>query len=162
MKYILTILLTALILPACANSPGKEAIDDKANLQAAVMTFHRDMRWQRWESAAMMVAPEERQKFLGRYEQLGEDFSIIELDLKSVSQGENAAIIDVQQQSMKEPSMVVKKERIIEVWEKRDSAWLLTERMEKDEYKEKMKTDQEEAAKKKDAPETETPREDQP
>ncbi len=166
MRYILTILLTALLLPACANSPTDKAIDDKANLQTTVMTFHRDMRWQRWESAAMMVAPEDRQKFLGRYEELGEDYSIVELDLKSVTQGENAAVIDVEQQSMKEPAMVVKKERLIEVWEKRDSAWLLTERMEKDEYKEKMKAEQEEAAKKEDAPEdapeTQNPREDDP
>jgi hypothetical protein len=158
MKYLTTLLLLlSLALPACANSPTDKSIDDKANLQVTVQTFHRDMRWKRWESAAMLMAPEKRQEFLGRYEELGEDFHISSIELKSLTHEGDKAIIDLEQESYKEPAMIVKKKRIIEVWEKRDSAWVLTDRMPKDDYKEMKKAEEaakkaEEAAKKDEAP----------
>jgi hypothetical protein len=151
MKYLTTlILLATLALPACANSPTDKSIDDKANLQVTVQTFHRDMRWRRWESASMLVAPEKRQEFLGRYDELGEDFHISNLELKSLTRLEEKAIIDMEEESYKEPAMIVKKKRLIEIWELRDGDWFLADRMPKDDYKEMKKAETEAAAQKAD------------
>jgi hypothetical protein len=168
MKYLtLLILALAMTLPACANSPTDKSIDDKANLQVTVQTFHRDMRWRKWEAASMLVAPEKRQEFLGRYDELGEDFYISNLELKSLTRGDDKAILDVEQESYIEPAMIVKKKRLIEVWELRDGDWLLADRMPKDDYKEKIKAETEAAAKAADnesgaGAEEEAPASDQP
>lgn len=136
MKYLTSLLLAlALVAPACANSPTDRSIDDKANLQMTVQTFHKNMRWSRWESAAMVVAPAKRQEFLGRYDELGEDFHISSLEIKALSRLKDKAIVDIEQEYYKEPAMIVKKDRYIEVWEKTDGDWMLTERMLKDEFK---------------------------
>lgn len=149
MKYLTTlILLITLALPACANSPTDKSIDDKADLQVTVQTFHRDMRWRRWESASMLVAPEHRQEFLGRYDELGEDYYISNLELKSLTRLENKAILDIEEESYKEPAMIVKKKRLIEIWEKRGGDWLMAERLPKDDYKERKKAEAKAAAKK--------------
>ena len=148
MKYVATILFIALMLPACEHPPTDNSVDDEDNLQLSVRTFHRDMRWMQWESAARLVAPEERQQFLGRYEELGEDFHIVELDLKSVSNvSGDEALVDIEQRSYVEPNMTVKKQRFIEVWKKRDDGWLMTKRMLKDEYKEMKKAEQDQKPK---------------
>ncbi len=147
MKYLTALLLlVTLALPACANSPTDKSIDDKANLQMTVQTFHRDMRWRRWESAAMLIIPQKRQEFLGRYEELGDDFHISSIELKSLTRAKDKAIIDIEEETYKEPAMIVKKERIIEVWEKHDDAWLVAERMPKDEYKKMKKAEKAEKA----------------
>jgi hypothetical protein len=143
MKYLTAILLLlAFTLPACANSPTDKSIDDKASLQITVQTFHKHMRWRNWESASMLVAPENRQEFLGRYDELGEDYHISNLELKSLSRvSADKAVLDVEEESYKEPAMIVKKKRLIEIWEKRDSDWILAERLPKDDYKERKKAE---------------------
>lgn len=70
MKYPASLLLlltlalsSSLTLSACAHSPTEESVDDARNLQMCVQAFHKDMRWRRWESAAMRIVPEHRQAF---------------------------------------------------------------------------------------------------
>lgn len=146
-KHLVAVLLLGLLAPACANSPTDQSIDDTANLEMSLQVFHRDMRWGRWESAVAMVAPEDRNAFLGRYEELGDDFKIVDLDLKSVQAGDRVAVVDLEQQSYKEPNPTVKKERIVEVWELRDKAWIVTDRMKKDEYRRMLEEEQDKAEK---------------
>lgn len=124
---------------ACAHSPTEQSIDDQADLQLTVQTFHRDMRWMRWESAAMVVAPEKRQAFLARYEELGEDFHVANLEMKSLDRLKDEVVIEIEQESYTEPAMIVKKERYVEVWKKPESDWFMTKRMLKDDYKEMKK-----------------------
>src|SRR5690554_6255287 len=141
-------LLTALCLlslvglmgaAGCAHSPTDQAIEDQGDLQLTVQTFHRDMRWMRWESASMAVAPDKRDAFLARYDALGEDFHISNIEIKSLEHLKEEVIVELEQESYTEPAMIVKKKRYIEVWKKPESNWFMTQRMPKDDYKEMKK-----------------------
>lgn len=147
MRHVLiALLVAAFVLPACANSPRERANEQEeaAELRQTVEEFHRQMRWQRWEAAAGMVAPERRQAFLGRYEELGDDYRISNLELKSVERDEKGrAVVDLEEESYTEPKMTVEDERIVEMWERRDEGWLLTDRMPRDEYRARHKGDDE-------------------
>jgi hypothetical protein len=161
-RLAILILAAAFVLPACANSPNDRSIDDTADLQVAVQTFHREMRWQRWEAAVALVAPEERAAFMARYDELGEDYKISEMEVKSVVRGEDSAIVDVEQQSFKEPAMIVKKERYIEMWEKRDKDWLLIKRELKKEYEERIEEEKREKSEEKEDTTADPPPQDDP
>src|SRR5690554_6244885 len=111
-------LLTALCLlslaglmgaAGCAHSPTEQAIEDQGDLQLTVQTFHRDMRWKRWESAALVVAPDKRDAFLARYDELGEDFHISNIEIKSLEHLKEEVIVELEQESYTEPAMIVKK-----------------------------------------------------
>lgn len=131
-----------LLSPGCAHSPTDQAVKDTDDLQLTVTTFHRDMRWSRWEAAAASVAPHRRQAFLGRYKELGDDFHISNLEIKTLEPLKTEVIIDIEQESYTEPAMIVKKERYIEVWEKLSGGWQLTERMPKDDFIEMNKVEE--------------------
>lgn len=129
------VLLSGLLgLGACAHSPTDQSIDDQADLQLTVQTFHRDMRWMRWEAAAMVVSPEKRDAFLARYDELGEDFHISNIEIKALEHHKTEVIVELEQESYMKPAMVVKKKRYIEVWKKPESDWFMTRRMLKDDY----------------------------
>ncbi len=148
MKYLASVLLLfAVTLGACAHSPTEESLDDGRNLQMCVRKFHKDMRWRRWEAAAESIVPAHRQAFLGRYQELGDDFHISDLEIKSLTREKDKAIIDIQQEYYKEPANIVKKKRFIEVWKKVDGGWMVDQRMPKKEYK-KMKEGEKKAEKK--------------
>jgi hypothetical protein len=137
----LLLLASASVAAGCAYSPTDKSIDDQTNLHLTLRAFHRDMRWLRWESAAMVVAPAQRQQFLGRYQELGDDFHISNLEIKKLTHVDDKVIVDIEQESYMEPAMIVEKERFIEVWEKPTGDWLLTRRMPKDEYEEMKKAE---------------------
>lgn len=122
----------------CAHSPTDQAIEDQSDLQLTVQTFHRDMRWRRWESASMVVAPDKRAAFLARYDALGDDFHISNIEIKALERLRGEVVIELEQESYTEPAMIVEKKRYIEVWKKPESNWFVTLRMPKDDYK-KMK-----------------------
>lgn len=132
-------LLGLLGAAGCAHSPTDQAIEDQGDLQLTVQTFHRDMRWMRWESASMAVAPDKRDAFLARYDELGEDFHISNIEIKSLEHQKDQVLVELEQESYTEPAMIVKKKRYIEVWKKPESHWFMTQRMLKDDYKEMKK-----------------------
>lgn len=134
--------LVAAFAFGCASEkvkPENKQPGDPAALNYNVSNFHIDMRWGRWEQAALYTAEGYRQGFLGRYDELGDDFKIVDLNIKSISMEDGAAEVDVEQESYKLPSMVVEKTRYIEVWKPVDDSWRLFERTERDEYRAEKK-----------------------
>lgn len=138
-EVIIALLVVAFALPACETPREKTEEEDGPELQLIVQQFHREMRWQKWESAAKLVAEERRQSFLGRYEELGDDYRISNLEVKSVDREDDRAIVDVEEESYTEPQMTVEKKRIIEIWKNGDNGWVLDDRMPRDEYRERFK-----------------------
>ncbi|MBA2663101.1 MAG: hypothetical protein H0U74_12465 [Bradymonadaceae bacterium] len=130
-------LVGALLLSvsACATKPEAKRPGDPQALQYNLNNFHLDLRWGRWEQAALYVADGYRQSFLGRYEELGDDFKIVDLNIKSITIEVEMAEVDVEQESYKMPSMVVATVRYIEVWKTVGDSWQLFERTERDEYR---------------------------
>lgn len=139
----LGMLLMVVFAAGCASKkvkPENRTPGDPAALQYNVGNFHMDMRWGRWEQAALYVAESYRQGFLGRYEELGDDFKIVNLEIKGMQMEDGAAEVDVEQESYKMPSMVVEKVRYIEVWKPAEGGgWQLTERTEREEYRAEKK-----------------------
>lgn len=120
----------------CANI-GEEKPGDPQALQETARTFHTNMRWSRWEHASGQVHEAYRQEFLGRYEELGEDFRIVDLEFRSAELVEEgfAAILEVEQEWYLLPDTTVRKERYLERWVYEGGLWLLGERMTQEDYR---------------------------
>lgn len=131
----------------CNHAPHEKTMDDGRDLQLRVQSFHTDLRWARYESAAEVIVPAERSRFLGRYEELGDDYKIANMDLITVKRpSEKEAIVEMEQESYKEPQMTVKKQTFIELWEKRGGHWMLVKRLLEDEWDPWWEQRQKEAA----------------
>ena len=143
MKYgpvaAIAFVMVALVVGTSACSTiGEERPGDPQALEAEARNFHMNMRWSRWEHASDSVHPAFRQEFMGRYEELGDDFDIVDLDLKSAELTEEgfAAILEVEQEWFQLPNTSVESERFVERWIYEDGVWRMRERMKREEYRE--------------------------
>lgn len=148
-KVALSLFVTVVSIAAflaCSGPQQPPTTKTTTDLRTTVQDFHVKMRWGMWEQAAAYVAPSYRPSFEARYDELGEDFKISNLEIRSVANSSpTTALIDVEQESYKEPEMTVKKVRYIETWELGSNVWRLTERIEKDEWEERLKAEKEAA-----------------
>jgi hypothetical protein len=153
--WLRALLLCVSMCTGCA--AAQNSADDGQALKASVMEFHRNLRWSRYEFAAQHVDPKFREAFLGRYEELGDDYHLVQLEIKKLEmtreEDKPVATIEVEEKWYREPNMVVKTDRVIERWERIRDGWLIVERMEKDEWKAREK----ERAKPANSPTTATP-----
>lgn len=149
---LLGLLTIALAAPfsgvGCAASP--HSADNTMSLHSSLGEFHKNLRWARYEHAATQIDPTFRSRFMGRYEELGEDFHIVSLEVKKVEMDAKsdrvaAATVEVEQQWYKEPAMTVKKERYIEVWERSRVGWALHDRLKKEDWEKQQKAKKREA-----------------
>ena len=150
------LVLLGILLGGCGadgsiRNPSQRA--DPEALRHNVNMFHRDLRWARYEHAVLMVQSSQRPEFLGRYEEHGEDFHIVDLHVKSITIEEAVATVEVEQKWYVEPNMTVRTERFVERWEPGEHGWQMASRMEKDRWLEKLREDEEDKKKKKQAPE---------
>ena len=140
------ILLVALALGAltgCLTPKAHENPKSADELRIILQDFHMKLRWGLWEQAAAYTAPVYRNEFLGRYEELGEDFKITNIEIKQVTLGDPVSIVDVEQESYQEPDMVVQKKRYIESWRTVNGNWLIFERIPKEKWRERQKESEE-------------------
>lgn len=126
----------------CAAS--QHSADDAVSLRQSVIQFHKNLRWARYEQAAVMTAPSYRENFLGRYEEMGDDFHIVQLEVKKVDfekddKKQSLAYVQIEQQWYKEPNMTVKKDKIVETWKRNREGWKLTSRLKYKEWKARQK-----------------------
>ncbi len=121
----------------CATGPD-ERPGDPAALQAEVRAFHTNLRWARWEHASNSIHDAYVQEFMGRYEELGEDYRIVDVTTVSAEIGDDgrSAVVEVDQEWYQLPSTSVQKVRFVERWVFEDDRWSLRERMPRDEYRE--------------------------
>src|SRR5690554_1177694 len=100
----------------CSAAQTKERPGDPAALDMAARNFHKNMRWSRWEEASEQVHESARESFLGRYEELGEDFRVVDLALRKVDFSDDGfeAILEVEQEWYELPETTVRQERFVE------------------------------------------------
>lgn len=129
--------VTCLAAGGCASVAEQERPGDPEELQQQARSFHTDLRWARYEHASEVVHPAWRPTFEGIYEERGDDYEIVEMDLKSVNMVDEGftAHIEVEQQWMELPSTVVQTERFVERWVHEDDRWLIRERITRDEFR---------------------------
>lgn len=153
LSRLLTLMFAGLMLMGADDCGQRQpTLEDGNELTGALRTFHKNLRWARYDDASRLVAVEYQQTFLGRYEELGEDFHMISLEVTKVTMESDEklrkpiAIVEVEQEWYIEPDMTVKKEKFIERWQREQTTWLLQERVEKEEWREREKEKKAEAA----------------
>lgn len=125
MKYLVwTCLVAALALVGCSNPQ-----QPRENLGYSVQTYHQHMRWRRYPMASKFLVPEDRNAFLGRYDELGDDFKVVSIDVRHVEVEPDgiSARSEVVVEWLKEPDMKVHKEKWSQTWVLVDKIWLLQE-----------------------------------
>jgi predicted small secreted protein len=143
LRGALTLLLLALALTLGACETASPVGEDRLDLQQSVQTFHKNLRWSRYEIASEQLTPAFKQRFLGRYEEMGEDMHFVHIEVlqieRVVEEEESLANVEVLQKWYREPDMTVKTDKIIEIWRRDDIGWRLTDRVEKKEWRERQR-----------------------
>jgi len=154
----LALIFALALTVACAHGSDKQLNPkDSADIRLIVTDYNMKMKWGMYDAASLYILPAERQEFIGRYEEKGDDFKIVEIAIKGVTMAnDDKAMIEVEQEWYG-ADMVVKKERFVEYWESVDGNWMRGERITKDEYRERKKEVTEALTKKKDASEASEP-----
>lgn len=137
---LILIIAFGFTLCGCGASQDREekAVVPTATLKDSLLDFQRRMKWGLYEQASLYVDDDHREGFLGRYEERGEEFKIVSLELISAVETSATAVVEVEQEWYDE-TMVVRKDRFIEIWNKREGVWMRGERMTKKEYRKQKK-----------------------
>jgi len=130
---LLSLIALTLLLVGCAQaqqSPGEK-------LKQSVLSFHTDLRWQRFDSAAGFVPATQRGDFLSYYEGSRKDLKITEFEVVRVEipPKKNTAHVVVMIQWHRLPSTTIKTSWLQETWtylEKR-GMWVVTDQTVHDE-----------------------------
>lgn len=105
-------------------------------LEEQLQAFHGHLLWGRFEEASSFVAEGERERFLGMYDELGDDYDVTEFDMQSVevAPGGDSAVVEVWVQAFQLPSTRVEERVYREHWEfDRDARmWRMVDREEVD------------------------------
>lgn len=120
----------------CAHGTDKQLNPkESADIRTIITDYNMKLKWGMYDSASLYIAPAKRQEFLGFYEEKGEDYKIVSLEIKAVTMADaDNALIEVEQEAY-DSSMVVKKKRFIEYWSQDDGNWMRGERITKKEYR---------------------------
>lgn len=133
MKKLLVPIATCALFAACG---GVGMRTPEMILEEQLQAFHGHMLWGRYDDAATFVAAEERERFLGMYDELGEDYDVTEFDLTKVEvdPGGEVATVEVWVQAFRLPSTRVDERTYSERWEydRELRAWKMVERVELD------------------------------
>ena len=124
---------------------------DEASLYEEARSFQTNLLWARYDQAYDSVHQAYRPAFEGEFEERGDDYEIVELDMiraELIDEGRKAHV-EVEQQWYMLPSTVVEKERFVEHWVFEDQQWQIRERITRSEFRdrgEKFEGDDEVAA----------------
>ncbi len=125
---VLALGLSLPLLAACGAQPRtpRDVLEDD------VTEFHRNLRWSRYDEAAVFVAPTIRDAFVQRYRDLGRDFQVTEYEIQSIEmvEGREEAIVLVWYQAVLMPNPTVQETVYRERWRYLEDsrAWQLVER----------------------------------
>ena len=135
-------LVVAVTTIGCATITEDPGAGDPELVEEEASNFHTNLRWARYEHAADAVHDAYRNQFEAMYEERGDDYEIVDMEMKNAEMMEDgyAAKIEVEQQWYELPSTVVETERFVERWIYEDEKWLLRERLRRDEYRDRDRT----------------------
>ena len=149
LRRLFTLLMLALAITLSACETASPVGEDKLDLQQSLQTFHKNLRWSRYEIASEQLTPAFKQRFLGRYEEMGDDMHFVHIEVlqveRVVEEEASLANVEVLQKWYREPDMTVKTDKIIEIWRRDDIGWRLTDRVEKKEWRDRKRAERDEA-----------------
>lgn len=109
----------ALVLAACVPPPGGHALTD------AVRTYNEGVKWERFEAAAAVVPPAERDQFLDERDELSDDLRITESQILRVTERGNRAEVHVKLTWYLDSEATVHESVALQRWERKGKAWRL-------------------------------------
>lgn len=114
-------LLPVLVLAAACAPPagGGYALTD------AVRTYTEGVRWERFEAAAAVVPPRERDAFLDERDELADDLRITDTEIVRVTERGNRAEVQVRLSWYRDDEGVVRESVALQRWERQGKAWRL-------------------------------------
>ncbi|MEO1273669.1 MAG: hypothetical protein AAFX99_36760, partial [Myxococcota bacterium] len=102
------------------------------DLNTSVREYHNALRLGRYHEASRFLKPGDQQAFLGGYEELGDDFAIVEVNPKVVSLGKDGktAWSETEIRWYRMPDMTIRKDNVKATWEYREGndSWIIVER----------------------------------
>jgi hypothetical protein len=103
--------------------------EPKVTLAEQLRTYHQHLRWGRFQDAARYLEAGDREVFLGRHEEMGEDYKVIDFEIKNVEPSPDGqeAKVEINLQWVLEPSMTVHKDKLLQTWRLVGGAWTLTD-----------------------------------
>lgn len=134
-----------LIMVGCAPNQKNRDVKETTDLKMTLTDYHMKMKWGLWEQASLYIVPAQQEGFLGRHDELGEEYKIVNIEVKSVHFDGPRAEVETEREWYDE-GMVVKKERFMEEWHVIDSQWRRGESMRKETWKKVRKKEAEKSA----------------
>lgn len=123
------LMLCAALMMGGVGCAGAEQ-EKKSHLGQNVKIFHQHLRWARYYEASLFMPADEREVFLGRQEELGEGWRVVEVEIKSlrVITPEKEAEAEVMIAWTRAPDVVVHRDKVIETWKNIDGHWKVVSR----------------------------------
>jgi hypothetical protein len=117
-------LLIFLLLAACL-TPTQRREDDLIRI---AREWNDDFRWGRFEIAGQTMPPEERQLFLARRTELGDDLVMADFEVTSVNflKGSEAATVGVTIGWYMKQEPTLRTTSLVQRWEVRAGHWMMT------------------------------------
>ncbi len=135
---VTVVALLAVAIVGCSTLSSSDGPGDPEMLQQTAESFHSDLRWARYDNARELVHEAYLGTFDGMFEERGDDYEIMDMQLKRLELRDDEgfeALVQVEQEWMQLPSTTVESERFMERWVFDEERWLLRERMERSDYR---------------------------
>ena len=126
MKGMIVALMMGVVfagLISCSQAGKKE------DIMTSVQLYHANIRFARYRSASKYLVQAEKNRFMGRVEEIGDDLKITDFEIKDIIYNEDGTIdVEVEFTWYKLPSATVQKTRQIETWASKEEGWLIVNR----------------------------------
>jgi hypothetical protein len=120
MKHAILVILT--FAGACAGPSGQGyALSD------AVRAYTEGVKWERFDAAAAVIPPRERDLFLDERDQLAKDLRITETEILRLTQRGRRAEVHVKLTWYRDSEGVVRTSVAAQRWERQGKAWRLVD-----------------------------------
>ncbi len=123
---LMLIMAMALGAVACAGAAPKP----EETLGYNVHMYHQHLRWGRYYEASLFLNDADREHFMGRQEELGDDWRVVEVEVRSIrmTKPNEEAQAEVVIAWTRSPDVTVHKDKVIEVWRLVAGRWQIVER----------------------------------
>ncbi len=137
---VMVLTLWGLLGMGCSTLSSEDGPGDAELLYHTAHRFHSDLRWARYDEARKLVHEAYLGTFDGMFEERGDDYEIMDMQLKRLEMRDDEgyeALVQVEQEWMQLPSTIVESDRFMELWLFEEGRWQLRDRITRSEYRER-------------------------
>nr|HEX4314066.1 hypothetical protein [Kofleriaceae bacterium] len=118
----------AVVTGAMAGCAGSAAQRDGETLDQTIQVFNENMRWERFEKAALWLPPRQRAQAIDDWDERSKDVKITDWEVVKVDpHGAGEAHAQVKLSWYRESEQIVRETRAVQTWEKHGHAWIMVD-----------------------------------